>query len=214
MNAKSHKFRRTSCFLRNLSECLTCQTVKLNYGKVDLHQLPSLVFIYKKKKNPVFFFFPLHCLIKSTFLSKIWGYYNISALDLCGFPQCKFHLTVKYFLICRSLWAIILTHTSVIVVMLILNLWSCWYCHLYTASFFLWQSPGLILRLCKKSTSSGMTYCERCSRELFFLPKLSRDPSEIVQRSCSSVLLFNKTFCRIFRTVSYLVSPHLHMSKH
>lgn len=141
MNAKSHKFRRTSCFLRNLSECLTCQTVKLNYGKVDLHQLPSLVFIYKKKKSCIFFF-PLHCLIKSKFLSKIWGYYkNISALDLCGFPQCKFHLTVKYFLICRSLWAIILTHTSVIVVMLILNLWSCWYCHLYTASFFFVAKP-------------------------------------------------------------------------
>jgi len=31
-----------------------------------------------------------------------------------------------------------------------------------------------------------------------FSPSSARDPSENVQRSCSSVLLFNKTFCRIF----------------
>lgn len=35
--------------------CLTCQTVKLNYGKVDLHQLPSLLFLFYIYINPVFF---------------------------------------------------------------------------------------------------------------------------------------------------------------
>lgn len=150
------KCRRTRfcCSLETWAECLNLPNCKTQImGKVDLLQ----IFCFLNN----FIFCPFQILDKNVF-------YRLST----WFSR-KFHLAVKDCILSAevSLCAPILINASVIGVMFILNVLVL----SFVSLLLFWKCPGLILRLCKKSTSLGKTYCERSSRA-FFLPQLSPWP--------------------------------------